>query len=287
MKEIVVKWKEGVFMKIKGKLYISFVVVNIIIVIVSIYSMGQMNNIRSQYDEVINEGVPELELIADMNFRIASQGAYIRAHFLGTASAKGNLEDTQKLLADRLDELAQSSDNSEIQEKINDVKALKVQFDSLANEAISRFERGEEEQAKVMVVDEIRIANEGLVTTLEEMETLIKASFTAQQEQSKQGALTALYILIAISIVGVAITLVVSTLVARHIATPIGRLAKATSVIAQGNLREDDINLSNKDYYLPLNPLKMGKNGRYARTRTRTYTQMRADQQLEIPFKSV
>ena len=234
-------------MKIKGKLYISFIIVNIIIVFVSMYSMQQMNNIRSQYDEVINEGVPELELIADMNFRIASQGAYIRAHFLGTASAKGNLEDTQKLLADRLDELKQSSDNPEIQEKINDVKALKVKFDSLANEAISRFERGEEEQAKVMVVDEIRLANEGLVTALEEMETLTTASFAAQQEQSKQGALTALYILIAISIVGVVITLIVSTLVARHIAVPLGRLAKAASTIAQGNLREDDIHVSNKD----------------------------------------
>ena len=234
-------------MKIKGKLYISFIIVNIIIVFVSMYSMQQMNNIRSQYDGVINKGVPELELIADMNFHIASQGAYIRAHFLGTASAKGNLEDTQKLLADRLDELKQSSDNPEIQEKINDVKALKVKFDSLANEAISRFERGEEEQAKVMVVDEIRLANEGLVTALEEMETLVTASFAAQQEQSKQGASTALYILIAISIVGVVITLIVSTLVARHIAVPLGRLAKAASMIAQGNLREDDIHVSNKD----------------------------------------
>lgn len=220
---------------------------NIIIVFVSIYSMSQINNIRSQYDEVINEGVSELELIADMNFRIASQGAYIRAHFLGTESAKGNLEDTQKLLADRLDELAQSSDVPEIQEKVNDAKELKAQFDSLADEAMSRFENGEEEQANAMVVDEIRIANEGLVTILEEMETLITASFAAQQEQSKQGASTALYILIAISIVGVVITLIVSTLVARHIATPLGRLANAASVIAQGNLREDDVHVSNKD----------------------------------------
>ena len=247
IEKIVVKEKEGVFVKIKGKLYISFIIVNIIIVLVSIYSMQQINNIRSQYDGVINEGVPELELIGDMNFRVASQGAYIRAHFLGTESAKGNLENTQKLLADRLDELTQSNDMPEIQEKINDAKALKAQFDSLADEAISRFENGEQEQANAMVVDEIRIANEGLVTTLEEMKAFVTASFATQQEQSKQEALTALYILIAISIVGVVTTLIISTLVARHIANPLGRLAHEASVIAQGSLREDDIHVSNKD----------------------------------------
>lgn len=234
-------------MKIKGKLYISFIIVNIIIVFVSMYSMQQINNIRSQYDEVINEGVPELELIGDMNYSVVSQGAHIRGYLLGTASSKENLEDTQKLFTNLLDELAQSSDEPRVQEKINDVKALKVKFDSLANEAISRFERGEEEQAKAMVVDEIRLADEELVANLEEMETLVTASFAAQQEQSKQGALTALYILIAISIVGVFITFIVSTLVARHIATPLGRLANAARVIAQGNLREDNINVSNKD----------------------------------------
>ena len=112
-------------MKIKGKLYISFIIVNIIIVVVSMYSMQQINNIRSQYDEVINKGVPELELIGDMNFRIASQGAYIRAHFLGTESAKGNLENTQNLLADGLDELAQLNNMPEIQEKVNDDEGVK------------------------------------------------------------------------------------------------------------------------------------------------------------------
>lgn len=234
-------------MKIKGKLYISFIIVNIIIVFVSIYSMQQINNIRSQYDGVINEGVPELELIGDMNFRVASQGAYIRAHLLGTESAKGNLENTQKLLADGLDELAQLSHVPEIQQEVNDAKELKAQFDRLADEAISKFDNGEEEQAKAMIVDEIRIANEGLVTALEEMKALVTSSFAAQQEQSKQDALTALYILIAISIVAVVITFIVVTLVARHIATPLGRLANAASTIAQGNLREDDINVSNKD----------------------------------------
>lgn len=234
-------------MKIKGKLYISFIIVNIIIVFVSIYSMQQINNIRSQYDGVINEGVPELELIGDMNFRVASQGAYIRAHLLGTESAKGNLENTQKLLADGLDELAQLSHVPEIQQEVNDAKELKAQFDRLADEAISKFDNGDEEQAKAMIVDEIRIANEGLVTALEEMKALVTSSFAAQQEQSKQDALTALYILIAISIVAVVITFIVATLVARHIATPLGRLANAASTIAQGNLREDDINVSNKD----------------------------------------
>ena len=211
------------------------------------YSMQQINNIRSQYDEVINDGVPELELIGDMNYSVVSQEAHIRGYLLGTASSKENLEDTQKVFTNLLDELAQSSDEPGVQEKINDVKALKVQFDSLANEAISRFERGEEEQAKVMVVDEVRLADEELVANLEEMETLVTASFATQQEKSKQAALTALYILIAISIAGVVITLVVSTLVARHIATPLGRLANAARVIAQGNLREDNINVSNKD----------------------------------------
>lgn len=220
---------------------------NIIIVFVSIYSMQQINNIRSQYDGVINEGVPELELIGDMNFRVASQGAYIRAHLLGTESAKGNLENTQKLLADGLDELAQLSHVPEIQQEVNDAKELKAQFDRLADEAISKFDNGEEEQAKAMIVDEIRIANEGLVTALEEMKALVTSSFAAQQEQSKQDALTALYILIAISIVAVVITFIVANLVARHIATPLGRLANAASTIAQGNLREDDINVSNKD----------------------------------------
>ena len=101
------------------------------------YSMQQINNIRSQYDEVINDGVPELELIADMNLYIAGQGAHIRAHFLGTESAKEKLENTQKMLGNRLDELAQSNDMPEIQEKIKDAKEAKAQFDSLVEEAIS------------------------------------------------------------------------------------------------------------------------------------------------------
>ncbi|WP_431029156.1 methyl-accepting chemotaxis protein [Lysinibacillus sp. LZ02] len=234
-------------MKIRGKLYGGFFMMTAIIIIISIYSMGQINNIRSQYDRVINDNVPQLEMIGDINFRIASQGAYIRAYFLGTESAMSNLENTQNLLANGLDELAKLANTSEAQQKVSEAKTLKAQFDELANEAIVLFQQGQEEQAQAMIVDDIRLVNEGIVAVMVELETIVTESFTSQQDASKQSALNALYILIGISIAGTVIGLVITTVIARLIATPISKIAEAVKVIAQGNLTEKDLFVSTKD----------------------------------------
>ncbi|MFF5993818.1 HAMP domain-containing methyl-accepting chemotaxis protein [Lysinibacillus sp. KU-BSD001] len=234
-------------MKIRGKLYGGFFMMTAIIIIISIYSMGQINNIRSQYDQVINDNVPQLEMIGDINFRIASQGAYIRAYFLGTESAMSNLENTQNVLATSLDELAKLANTPEAQQKVSEAKTLKAQFDELANEAIMLFQQGQEEQAQAMIVDDIRLINEGMVAVMVELETIVTESFASQQDASKQSALNALYILIGISIVGTIIGLVITTVIARLIATPISKIAEAVKVIAQGNLTEKDLSVSTKD----------------------------------------
>ena len=82
-------------------------------------------NMLTDYDKIIQENVPELETIGDMNFRIASQGAYLRAHLLGTESAKDNLQNAQQLLQQSIDALRTANQSSNFKALLNNLQVQK------------------------------------------------------------------------------------------------------------------------------------------------------------------
>lgn len=234
-------------MKIRGKLYTGFAFVVAIIIIVAVVAFTQLENVKKQYDQTIEKGVPQLELIGSVQFRIASQGAYIRAHFLGTESGLDNLTNTQQLLADELDQMSAGAMTPAIKDKVDEAKALKMKFDTLANEAITYFNNGELEKANAMVVDDVRIVNEGIVTATNDIRGLITDQFTLQEQLSDETVRSAVIKIGVMILVAIILASIIASYLTRNIATPVKALANAVKVIASGDLTESDIQLKGKD----------------------------------------
>ena len=234
-------------MGIRAKLYVSFGVITLIMVTMLYFAMTNMNNMRDSYNEVIDRDVPELEIIGDINFRIASQGAYIRAHLLGTESAKNNLTNAQNLLQQNIEKLKASSNSAQKDEKLEQLTQLKIQFDALANEAMTAFDSGNAEKANALIVEDIRITNEALVSTTTEIADLVKADFAAKQSETSDHARSTLIKLMVITIFSAIFSILIATVVSAFISRPIKKLSNSLKEIADGNLSQEDLKVANRD----------------------------------------
>lgn len=234
-------------MSIRTKLFISFGIITAIMVTVLFFTLVNMNTMRESYDDILENDIPIIEVIGDTNFQIASQGVYIRAHLLGTESAAANLQNAQQLLAENIEKISAMNDLPEVQQKVQELESQSLQFNQLTKEMITAFDHGDIERANAMIVGDIRIVNEGLVTTTKEINAIIRASNIKKQEETSaqsESVLTIVFVIILIClIVGTGIAIFVSGLISK----PLQRLSKNVQAIAEGDLTQEDIAVNTKD----------------------------------------
>ncbi|QTD41066.1 methyl-accepting chemotaxis protein [Sporosarcina sp. Te-1] len=235
-------------MTIGKKIYGGFGIVLLILLSFSIYSIYQLNNVKKDYAEMIDDRGKQSELANEIQKQMALQGLYIRAYILQQdEQSLESLEVNQQLLKERVGELEAYVHSDEMKGYLKEVQEKIILFDQGALGIVDQVQKGKINEAAMAMNGEVREANMGIQEAAEKMidyqtkhVSLDRAATDKKVAQSRQG-------LIGSALFDILLGLLIATLIYRNISGPVKRLAEASNIIANGDLSKDDIIVTSKD----------------------------------------
>ncbi|MBB4823502.1 methyl-accepting chemotaxis protein [Sporosarcina luteola] len=235
-------------MTIGKKIYGGFGIVLLILASFSIYSIYQLNNVKKDYEEMIDNRGKQSELANDIQKQMALQGLYIRAYILQQdEQSLENLETNQQLLKDRVKDLEGYVHSDEMKGYLKEVQEKIILFDQGALGIIAQVQKGKINEAAIAMNGEVREANLGIQEAAKKIVDYQTKHVLLDRAATDKQASKAMQGLIVSAIFDVLLGLLIATLINRNISRPVKRLAEASKIIANGDLTKDDITVKSKD----------------------------------------
>lgn len=235
-------------MNIGKKLFGSFGIVIVILIFLSIFSVIKMTEIDEDYSYVIDGAVfNAMELSAIQN-ATSLQGLYIRSYVLRQDPTDIERLTTQReTIADKIGEIEGLFRTAKMQEQLNILKEQQALYNGYVEEVIAYVDNEETDRAYNMLFEFAVPANRNIQQTINGMVDFQKEQMNTTSKETTESANIIKISLITISVIGTLIAVALAIYITLSITRPLRRLTNAANVIANGDLREEDIHVKSKD----------------------------------------
>ena len=235
-------------MTIGKKIYGGFLIVLLILLSFAVTSIIQVDKVSKEYQHMIDYRIKQSQLASDIQLQVASQGLFARAYVLSNDEVSlSNLETRQQLLKDRVEELSTMVSSEEMKGFIKEIQDTIPLFDKEVSKVIDHVKKGQEEQAIVLINTVVNDANKVINEAAGGMVTYQDEHIAQERKVSEEATLMSRRTLILGTIIDVILGLIIATVINWTISRPVRILAKATSIISEGDLSQEDIVIKSKD----------------------------------------
>ncbi|MFL0583316.1 methyl-accepting chemotaxis protein [Solibacillus silvestris] len=235
-------------MNIGKKLFGSFGIVIVILIFLSIFSVIKMTEIDEDYSYVIDGAVfNAMELSAIQN-ATSLQGLYIRSYVLRQDPTDiENLTTQRETIAEKIGEIEGIFRTAKMQEQLSILKEQQALYNGYVEEVIAYVDNEETDRAYNMLFEFAVPANRNIQQTINGMVDFQKEQMNTTSKETTKSANMIKISLITISVIGTLITVALAIFITLNITRPLHRLTNAAHVIANGDLREEDVHVKTKD----------------------------------------
>ena len=130
-------------MKIGKKLAVSFSIIIVILLILSVFSIGKMKEIDNNYTFLLEDRVYKVIEVSEIQNATSLQGLYLRSYVLRQNSEDlKNLEAQQTLIASKLKDIKPMFTLPEMVKEIETVEEQIALYTEYVNEVISYVDSG-------------------------------------------------------------------------------------------------------------------------------------------------
>lgn len=235
-------------MSIGKKLYTGFSVIIAFLLISSIVSFIQLTNIDEDYSVILEDRVKKIFLVSDIQNASSLQGVYIRSFLLQQRDVTmENLESEQVIVTQTIEELKPLFFDQEMVDQLKIIEEQQKIFTTVGNEVILLAQSGKQDEAIDLLANTGRPANEAIQSSINSIEDFQTSEMLQAQEETQASAAASKKLLLSIAILATIIAVILAVRITRQITGPINRLSGAVSVIAKGDLSQDDIQVKTKD----------------------------------------
>lgn len=235
-------------MNIGKKLFGSFGIVIVILIFLSIFSVIKMTEIDEDYSYVIDGAVfNAMELSAIQN-ATSLQGLYIRSYVLRQDPTDIESLTTQReTIAEKIGEIEGLFRTAKMQEQLSILKEQQALYNGYVEEVIAYVDNEETDRAYNMLFEFAVPANRNIQQTINGMVDFQKEQMNTTSKETTKSAKMIKISLITISVIGTLIAVALAIFITLNITRPLHRLTNAAHVIANGDLREEDVHVKTKD----------------------------------------
>ena len=235
-------------MTITKKLYVSFSVLIVIILGISMFSFYQLTTMNDKYTALIDTRLEQTYAAADLQARIGVQGVHLRQYVLaGKETSLEGLRAEQQRIDDRIAYLDSTVYTETMGALIDGLESAKAQFDAAALDVIAYVDAGEQQAAIALLSTTISAANVQLNDVSDEMLDYNKTVFKNTVIETDEQVVRSSYVLMIITVLSVLVTLMNIRLLHRQVATPLRALAQQAKKIAAGDLTGERVAVRSKD----------------------------------------
>ncbi|MGG0644137.1 methyl-accepting chemotaxis protein [Sporosarcina gallistercoris] len=235
-------------MSIGKKLYGGFAVLLVVILLSALYSFSQLAKIEKEYNFLLEHRVSQTVLAKNIQTESGLEGVYIRSYLLlGRQDDLEKFDEHYEKINQYLAGIKQLARSEKMKNLVNETEELNTKFYTISQDVIKLRKANDVEAAVQLMDSEMRPINEGIREKLEEMTTYQNEQLTIGNSAALKTAKNAKLGLLGASFIALVLAGIISTTITRSISKPVVRLSKAVSVVASGNLSDEDIQLKSKD----------------------------------------
>ena len=225
-------------MKIRAKLYISYAVMVLGIVIMAIYGVYQLNNVNDMSTKIVETNFPRVNTMTRIDVDISDYRGYVLNHVI--AQDKATQQQYEQKLAEgkkTIDaNLSKYHDMTTMRDKVEKLQGEWSQYASVTERMIAESRNNNTEAAMKLAVEANKPFDE-LVQTILEFE---QANTDAANKDSADGTdmvKSSVYVLIIMCIVMLLIGLVVAFKVSGYITGMLDKMTAGCNKMAEGDFR--------------------------------------------------
>ena len=227
-------------LKIRNKLYVSFGMVLILTVIISVFSVLQLRKANKNLNACMNGPVAADDAVQSNRVATNEAAKHVRDMYISGkvgSAEKQTIQDDIASITSNFEVLENSKDLN--QEEVAAYETAVEDWLAEANEIIAMLESGDQDGAKNAILNRCTPALEKVIQLarpLSEKSTSMRAAALDESYQSTNTSMIALIIMVAISIL---LALIICGRVTSTIVKPVAEIEKAMEGLAQGNMTQE------------------------------------------------
>ena len=225
-------------MKIRAKLYISYAVMVLGIVIMAIYGVYQLKNVDGMSNKIVETNIPRINTMTRIDVDISDYRGYALQHVIAQDKAtqqqyEQKMSQTKKTIDENL---SKYHDMSTMRDKVEKLQGEWSQYSSIVDRLITESRNNNTEAAMKLAV-EAQAPFDDLVQTILDLES---ANTDAANKDSADGTdmvTSSIYVLVIMCIVMLLIGLVVAFKVSGYITGMLDTMTAGCNKMAEGDFR--------------------------------------------------
>lgn len=235
-------------MNIGKKLLGSFGIVIAILIFLSVFSVIKMTEIEEDYSFVIEDRVYKVTELSAIQNATSLQGLYIRSYVLRQDAADLESLTTQRdTIENTISAIEGLFRTAEMQEQIATLKENQALYNDYVTQVIDYVDNDELDKANNMLFEFAVPANRMIQQTINSIVDFQKEQMHTTSDETTASASISKTLMITVSVIGILLAACLGFLITISITRPLHRLTNAANVIANGDLREEDIQVKSKD----------------------------------------
>ncbi|MER2006397.1 MAG: methyl-accepting chemotaxis protein [Psychrobacillus sp.] len=235
-------------MKIGLKLNIAFFGLALLLIISTIFSLINLENIEEKTDEALNMRLDQIRIADEMRVNIGMQGLYARALILdATEENKQKLTSYASELDKNISELDSLVRSETMKNYLDDIKGYNGTFNDALDHVVSAVDSNDMEAATKIVTDELQGANVGILNTASLILDYQNEKLEEIKHETHESINLAITVAIVLTIISIIVAAALIIVVRQMITLPLGRVMNTAEQIAKGDLTNADLNLKNND----------------------------------------
>ncbi|MBD7984868.1 methyl-accepting chemotaxis protein [Sporosarcina sp. Sa2YVA2] len=235
-------------MTIGKKIYGSFILMIGLLLMFAVYSFSEVMNVTNSYDEMLKQNVQQMQRAETIQKEMAMQGMLLRAYVTEREDFTLNLfKEHQVLLKEAVEALRTSSTNAEVTSLLDEIDGHIIAFDEGATAVIDSVKSNRSTNTDKLVNDVVREPSIGIETVGSQILEIERTNMFQKYGEIAETVSVAKEGMIVSIIVDTILALILATLIKRSISNPIRKLVSNVTVVADGDLTQEDITVKSKD----------------------------------------
>ena len=235
-------------MKLGVKLNLAFFGIVLILLVSTILSVYNLDTIQQETEEGFDNRVTQILLVDEIRINLSMQGLYARELIIDpNDSNKEKLITYASQLDKNIADLEQLIRSEEMKAYTEEIKTFNNDFNNSLDSLITAMEKEDLNTANQIVDNELQTANEGILNVAGDMLAYQNDKLVSIKEKTEKTVATSKIISIVVLIISVIISVSLISVIKRMITRPLSRVMRAAEHISEGDLTQEDLNLTAKD----------------------------------------
>lgn len=236
-------------MSIRKKLYFGFGTIILFLLVCSSLAYYQLNKLNDQYSFLIEDRVYKTLQVNQILNASSSQGNYIRSYILepNNPETLEKLESHRAFINKEIKELDDSFTSQSMKKQLQILKDQQAIFDEATKEILNTYNGDNLQVAIAILSEKARPANSAIQSSIKEIVDYQTKEMDEVQAVSSKAAQISSILIIVITTISIISAILISLVMTRAITIPVNKLAASAKIIAEGDLRQEDIVVKTKD----------------------------------------